>query len=162
MVALQLQAMMDGFIVVFWHVLSDVLHCLHQQRAWHWPFAHCAMSCTRLLTGLQGVCEEMTQVRVGDAVQVEDLGLSAQPHVSDVEHVPDSSRVLVIIASDGVWDVASPERVVQVSWSMQPAMLHVVWPAVVSQRMLAAAFSILETLLMLLRVSARAAALLLW
>ncbi|KAK9810559.1 hypothetical protein WJX73_000740 [Symbiochloris irregularis] len=46
-------------------------------------------------------------------LKVEDLGLSAQPHVSPVECVGDASSALVIIASDGVWDVASPDRVVQ-------------------------------------------------
>ena len=45
--------------------------------------------------------------------QVEDLGLSAVPHVSPVESFDPSRQMLVLVASDGVWDVASAERVVQ-------------------------------------------------
>lgn len=45
---------------------------------------------------------------------MEDLGLSAQPYVSDVVQVTKGSDAIVIMASDGVWDVASSERAVQV------------------------------------------------
>ena len=49
-------------------------------------------------------------------MQVEDLGLSASPHWSPVQRFdPAQQMQLVIMASDGVWDVASAERVVQVS-----------------------------------------------
>lgn len=51
---------------------------------------------------------------MADAWQVEDLGLSAVPHVSPVESFDPSRQMLVLVASDGVWDVASAERVVQV------------------------------------------------
>lgn len=53
------------------------------------------------------------RMRLG--TQVEDLGLSAIPHVSLVEQASDTSTTLVIIASDGVWDVASADRIIQVS-----------------------------------------------
>lgn len=35
----------------------------------------------------------------------EDLGLSAEPHVSDVATLPLDQGALVLVASDGVWDV---------------------------------------------------------
>lgn len=65
-------------------------------------------------------------------VQVEDLGLSAQPHVSPVELLPDLTSSLVIIASDGVWDVASPDRVVEVGPDLAICWLHA-WFGLVQQ-----------------------------
>ena len=48
-------------------------------------------------------------------MQVEDLGLSAVPHWGPVQRFdPAQQMQLIVIASDGVWDVASADRVVQV------------------------------------------------
>ena len=44
----------------------------------------------------------------------EDLGLSAQPHVSSVIKVSGSANGLIIIASDGLWDVSDPDLAVKV------------------------------------------------
>lgn len=45
----------------------------------------------------------------------EDLGLSAHPHISAVVQLrPDQSGFLVM-ASDGLWDVADPQRVMQLA-----------------------------------------------
>lgn len=41
----------------------------------------------------------------------EDLGLSAQPHVSEVVRLPPGGAGMVVMASDGLWDVAEPPRV---------------------------------------------------
>jgi protein phosphatase len=40
----------------------------------------------------------------------EDLGLSAEPSVSDVVHLPPASGALVLVASDGLWDVVDFAR----------------------------------------------------
>lgn len=45
----------------------------------------------------------------------EDLGLSAQPHVSTVVQVRPDQSGLLVMASDGLWDVASPQRVMQLA-----------------------------------------------
>ena len=39
----------------------------------------------------------------------EDLGLSAEPHVSDVITLGDDQEALIVIASDGLWDVISAD-----------------------------------------------------
>ena len=43
-----------------------------------------------------------------------DLGLSAAPHVSPVVRLPPRASGLVVLASDGLWDVASAARAVAV------------------------------------------------
>lgn len=45
----------------------------------------------------------------------EDLGLSAEPSVSGVSRLAPDQGGLVIIASDGVWDVADYEKIVAVA-----------------------------------------------
>jgi protein phosphatase len=41
----------------------------------------------------------------------EDLGLSAEPAVSDVVSIPHNQGALLLVASDGLWDVMDPEKV---------------------------------------------------
>lgn len=41
----------------------------------------------------------------------EDLGLSAEPAVSDVVSIPQDQGALLLVASDGLWDVLDPEKV---------------------------------------------------
>jgi len=41
----------------------------------------------------------------------EDLGLSAEPAVSDVVSIPRDQGALLLVASDGLWDVLDPEKV---------------------------------------------------
>ncbi len=43
-----------------------------------------------------------------------DLGLSAAPHVSPVVRVPPRASGLVVLASDGLWDVAEATRALAV------------------------------------------------
>ena len=43
-----------------------------------------------------------------------DLGLSAAPHVSPVLRLPPRASGLVVLASDGLWDVAEASRAVAV------------------------------------------------
>ncbi|KAK9829211.1 hypothetical protein WJX72_004520 [[Myrmecia] bisecta] len=45
----------------------------------------------------------------------EDLGLSAQPHVSQVVKVGSSETAFVMLASDGLWDVTDSQHAVQVA-----------------------------------------------
>lgn len=45
----------------------------------------------------------------------EDLGLSAHPHVSPVVKVRPDQAGLVVMASDGLWDVAEPQRIMQLA-----------------------------------------------
>lgn len=60
-----------------------------------------------------------------------DLGLSAAPHVSHVVRLPPRASGLVVLASDGLWDVASAARAVAVrpslgrcmSWEMSQLLL---------------------------------------
>lgn len=40
-----------------------------------------------------------------------DLGLSAEPHLSEVVKIPPNRGAIILIASDGLWDVADPETV---------------------------------------------------
>ena len=40
-----------------------------------------------------------------------DLGLSAEPHLSEVVKIPPNQGAIILIASDGLWDVADPETV---------------------------------------------------
>jgi len=40
-----------------------------------------------------------------------DLGLSAEPHLSEVVKIPPDRGAIILIASDGLWDVADPETV---------------------------------------------------
>jgi len=48
---------------------------------------------------------------LGDrAIKEGDLGLLATPHVSPITLLPPGSRALLLLASDGVWDVASARR----------------------------------------------------
>ena len=63
---------------------------------------------------LQGLHLPLEQQSKRLCMQVEDLGLSASPHWSPVERFDPAQQMLVIIASDGVWDVASAQRIVQV------------------------------------------------
>ena len=44
----------------------------------------------------------------------EDLGLSAHPHVSQVIRVSPEQSAIIIMASDGLWDVTDTQRVVQI------------------------------------------------
>lgn len=44
----------------------------------------------------------------------EDLGLSAQPHVSSVTKIAPDQSGIVIMASDGLWDVTDAHRVLQI------------------------------------------------
>lgn len=44
----------------------------------------------------------------------EDLGLSAHPHISDVVKVSPDQSGIVIMASDGLWDVTDSHRVLQI------------------------------------------------
>jgi len=44
----------------------------------------------------------------------EDLGLSAQPHVSSVIKIAPDQSGIVIMASDGLWDVTDAQRVLQI------------------------------------------------
>ena len=46
-----------------------------------------------------------------------DLGLSAAPHVSHVVRLPPRAAGLVVLASDGLWDVANAARAVAVRLS---------------------------------------------
>ncbi|KAK9843961.1 hypothetical protein WJX81_000542 [Elliptochloris bilobata] len=46
-----------------------------------------------------------------------DLGLSAAPHVSRVVRLPPRASGLVVLASDGLWDVADAARAVAVAWA---------------------------------------------
>ncbi len=41
----------------------------------------------------------------------EDLGLSAEPAVSNVVSIPQNEGALLLVASDGLWDVLDPEKV---------------------------------------------------
>lgn len=53
----------------------------------------------------------------GSCVQDEDLGLSCQPSVSQVVRLPRDARDgggVLVLASDGLWDVADTSAVVQV------------------------------------------------
>ena len=45
----------------------------------------------------------------------EDLGLSAEPHVSDVVTVDADREALVVIASDGLWDVMCVEDAIDMA-----------------------------------------------
>jgi protein phosphatase len=45
----------------------------------------------------------------------EDVGFSATPHVSTAHLVRPGTSAIVIIASDGLWDVVSPDRAAQVA-----------------------------------------------
>ena len=45
----------------------------------------------------------------------EDLGLSAHPHISQVLKVKPHQSALLVMASDGLWDVADPQRVLQLA-----------------------------------------------
>lgn len=45
----------------------------------------------------------------------EDLGLSAQPYISPVVKVRPDQSGLLVMASDGLWDVAEPQRVLQLA-----------------------------------------------
>ena len=51
-------------------------------------------------------------------IKDEDLGFSAVPYVSPVVKLGPEESGLLIIASDGLWDVAEPERVMEVSLQM--------------------------------------------
>lgn len=48
-------------------------------------------------------------------MQEQDLGMSAEPHVSPVVAVPPGGTLLLLVASDGLWDVAPRDRVAQVA-----------------------------------------------
>ena len=61
-------------------------------------------------------------------MQVEDLGLSASPHWCPVQRFDPVRRMLVVLASDGVWDVASAERVMQVRPTCSAGCLVPVMP----------------------------------
>ena len=50
----------------------------------------------------------------------EDLGLSAHPHVSDVVHVPGDEGGVVVVASDGLWDVCSAGQALQACVAVAP------------------------------------------
>ena len=95
------------------------LHCLPAPPAGIQPAGTFARGSCRLASAPEpGPTEDLRlavhlKLRSGLS-QVEDLGLSNVPHVSPVECFDPSRQQLVIVASDGVWDVASAERVVQV------------------------------------------------
>ena len=44
----------------------------------------------------------------------EDLGLSAQPHISHVIKISPDQSGIVVMASDGLWDVTDAQRVLQI------------------------------------------------
>ena len=46
------------------------------------------------------------------AVHAVPAGLSAEPHVSGVLRLGEGQGGILVIASDGMWDVADPEAVV--------------------------------------------------
>lgn len=48
-------------------------------------------------------------------LKAQDIGLSASPYVSDVLTVGPSSSCVAVIASDGLWDVISPKRCIQLA-----------------------------------------------
>ncbi len=47
--------------------------------------------------------------------QEQDLGMTAEPHVSPVVRVPRGGALMLLMASDGLWDVAPHERAVEVA-----------------------------------------------
>ena len=55
-------------------------------------------------------------------IKVHDLGFIAVPSVSEVVCLGPQDSGLVVIASDGLWDVAEPGRVMQVSPSSRLAL----------------------------------------
>ena len=52
-------------------------------------------------------------------VKEEDLGFSAVPAVSKVIKLPPQETALVVLASDGLWDVAKPTQVMEVGCHFQ-------------------------------------------
>ena len=46
----------------------------------------------------------------------EDLGLSAEPHVSGVLRFDPSQRGIALLASDGLWDVVEPPATMKVTF----------------------------------------------
>ena len=63
----------------------------------------------------------------------QDLGLSAVPHVSEVVCLEPGASAVVVLASDGLWDVADGEVALKVRPSLvHPAPLHVTCPPMLS------------------------------
>lgn len=63
--------------------------------------------------------------------QDEDMGLSAEPFVSDVVRLePGAASALVIIASDGLWDVADERAAMSVALRSLPRGLRAAAEAV--------------------------------
>jgi serine/threonine protein phosphatase PrpC len=53
----------------------------------------------------------------------QDMGLSAQPHVSPVMRLDPCASGIVLLASDGLWDVADGTAAMQVSPAPSPSPL---------------------------------------
>ena len=55
----------------------------------------------------------------------EDLGLSAEPYISPVLRFDLSQRAVVVLASDGLWDVMEPVAAMQVGLICPPYLLYI-------------------------------------
>jgi protein phosphatase len=70
----------------------------------------------QLKDGETRICGMNIARALGDKfLKEQDRAFSALPHISDVRRLTVESKAMVIIASDGLWDVLSPQRGVQLA-----------------------------------------------